>query len=137
MTRSGPWDVFKLASCRIRHRHGHLQDAKSNPAVTKSLKNRKPAVPSMNWIRTCATNGVTGSEEPENEGSNSFDRPARCLRYRLGHRQGRRAAGGSTRWLQDRREIHPEIAGRRDNDRAISEQGFGRLEMAVLARWQG
>jgi hypothetical protein len=45
---------------------------------------------------------------------------------------GRRAAGGSARGLQSRREIHPEIAGRRDNDRAIPEQGYGRLEMAVL-----
>jgi hypothetical protein len=36
------------------------------------------------------------------------------------------------RSLQDRRELHPEIAGRRDNDRAIPEQGYGRLEMVVL-----
>jgi hypothetical protein len=92
----------------------------------------------MNWIRTCATNGVTGSEEPENDGSNIFDRPARCLRYRrLGHRHGRRAAGGSTRGLQDRREIHQDIAGRRDNDRAIPEQGYGRLEIQFWVRQQG
>src|SRR5258708_33957052 len=107
-------------------------------AVTRFLKNRKPVVPSMNWIRTCATNGVTGSEEPENEGSNIFDRPARCLRYRrLRHRHGRRAAGGTTRGLQDRREIHQDIAGWRDNDRAVCEQGYGRLEISVLGALAG
>src|SRR5256885_2063828 len=95
---------------------------------------RKAAsAPTMNLIGTSATNRLTGSKEPENEGWKIFDRNARCLRDRpLGHWRGRRAAGGATRRLRDRREIHPEIAGWRGNDRAISEQGNGRLEMAVL-----
>ena len=86
----------------------------------------------MNLIGRCATNRVTGSTESENEGYDILDRPAHCLQYRRLQWGGRRAAGGSARWLQDRRKIHPEIAGRRHNDLAIPEQGYGRLEMAVL-----
>jgi acyl-CoA synthetase (AMP-forming)/AMP-acid ligase II len=35
----------------------------------------------MNLIGTCATNRVTGSREPENEGQHILDRPVRCLQY--------------------------------------------------------
>ena len=67
----------------------------------------------MNLIGTCATNRMTGSKELENEGQDILDRPARCLQYRRLQRGRRRAAGGSARGLQDRGEIHQEIAGRR------------------------
>src|SRR5450756_1742219 len=90
------------------------------------------SAPTMNLIGTCATNRVTGSKEPENEGQHILDRPVRCLQYRRLQCGARRAAGGSARGLQDRREIHPEISGRRDNDRAIPEQGYGRLEICLL-----
>src|SRR5437667_4304868 len=88
----------------------------------------------MNLIGTSATNRLTGSKEPENEGWKIFDRNARCLRDRpLGHWRGRRAAGGSTCRLRDRTEIHHYVAGWLGNGRAIREQGGGRLEMAVLS----
>src|SRR3954454_10643642 len=87
----------------------------------------------MNLIETCATNRMTGSTEPENGGWRIFDRNARCLRDRpVGHWRGRRAAGGATRRLRHRTEIYQDVAGWHGNDRAISEQGNGRLEMAVL-----
>src|SRR6266581_1641232 len=104
------------------------------PGHSHAAPNSEAAsAPTMNLIGTCATNRVTGSRELENEGSDILDRPVRCLQYRRLRGGGRRATGRSARELQDRREIHQEIAGRRDSDRAIFEQGYGRLEMAVLA----
>src|SRR4051812_29091458 len=48
-----------------------------------------------------------------------------------------RAAGGSTNWLQDRSGIHQDVVGWLDNDRAIREQGYGRLQMAILGARAG
>ena len=46
--------------------------------------------------------------EPDNAAVDVLDRPVRGLRHRPLRRGGRRAAGGSARGLQGRREIHPQ-----------------------------
>ena len=126
-----------LMISRISEKWKRNLETKPMPCQRLELFGEISAAPTMNLIGTGATNRMTGSKEPGKCWVGNFGSACSLSAASASAVGSRNAAGGSARGVQDRREIHPEIAGRRDDDRAIPEQGYGRLEVAVWVRRQG